>query len=128
MRKRRWRMAGRIGAARPADPEPDLLGAAMHRRGGDEPVDRADVATNRGAPRRARVAEALDAAPDVRPCAICARAARGFFYTNGLRPDRYPTYAFCSKACLDAGAAIAKGNRGMIDKTELEAQAIKAAR
>ena len=30
--------------------------------------------------------------------------------------------------CLQAGAAIAKRNRGMIDKTDVEAQAIKAAR
>jgi hypothetical protein len=30
--------------------------------------------------------------------------------------------------CLQAGAAIAKRNRGMIDKTRIEAQAIKAAR
>jgi dihydrodipicolinate synthase/N-acetylneuraminate lyase len=30
--------------------------------------------------------------------------------------------------CLNAGAAIAKRNRGMIDKTELEIRAIKAAR
>jgi Family of unknown function (DUF6511) len=30
--------------------------------------------------------------------------------------------------CLKVGAAIAKRNRGMIDKTELEIRAIKAAR
>ena len=30
--------------------------------------------------------------------------------------------------CLNIGAAIAKRNRGMVDKTELEAHAIKAAR
>ena len=30
--------------------------------------------------------------------------------------------------CLQAGAVIAKRNRGMIDKTRVEAQAIKAAR
>jgi hypothetical protein len=30
--------------------------------------------------------------------------------------------------CLQAGAAVAKRNRGMIDKTRVEAQAIKAAR
>ena len=64
----------------------------------------------------------------MRPCAICARASGGFFYTHELKPDRFPTYAFCSKRCLDAGAAIAKRNRGMIDKTDMEAQAIKAAR
>jgi Family of unknown function (DUF6511) len=30
--------------------------------------------------------------------------------------------------CLQAGAAIAKRNRGMIDKTRVEAKAIRAAR
>ena len=53
---------------------------------------------------------------------------RGFYYTHLLRPDRYPTYAFCSMRCLNAGAAIAKRNRGMIDKTEMETRAIKDAR
>lgn len=64
----------------------------------------------------------------MRVCAVCSRAARGFYYTHQLRPDRYPTFAFCSMRCLNAGAAIAKRNRGMIDKSELEIQAIKAAR
>ena len=45
-----------------------------------------------------------------------------------VRPDRYPTFAFCSMRCLKLGAAMAKRNRGMIDKTELEIRAIKAAR
>ncbi|ARQ02721.1 hypothetical protein CAK95_03020 [Pseudorhodoplanes sinuspersici] len=64
----------------------------------------------------------------MRPCAICSRAARGFYYTHQLRADRYPTYAFCSTRCLNVGAAIAKRNRGMIDKTEMEMRAIKDAR
>jgi hypothetical protein len=64
----------------------------------------------------------------VRPCAICARASRGFFYTHELKPDRFTTYAFCSKRCLGAGAAIAKRSHGVIDKTVIEVQAIKAAR
>ena len=64
----------------------------------------------------------------MRVCAVCSRATSGFYYTHLLRPDRYPTYAFCSMRCLRAGAAIAKRNHGMIDKTKLEAQAIKAAR
>lgn len=59
---------------------------------------------------------------------LCSREARGFYYTHQLRPDRYPTFAFCSLHCLNAGAVIAKRNHGMIDKTELETQAIKAAR
>jgi hypothetical protein len=50
------------------------------------------------------------------------------YYTHQLRADRYPTYAFCSMRCLDAGAAIAKRNRGMIDKSDMEIRAIKDAR
>lgn len=78
-------------------------------------------------PKRARLANDVDAA-DLRSCAICSRATRGFYYTHLLLPDRYPTYAFCSMGCLQAGVAIAKRSRGMIDKTRVEAQAIKAAR
>ena len=64
----------------------------------------------------------------MRPCRVCGRAARGFLYTHQLRPDRYPTYAFCSRLCQDTGAAIAKRHKGMIDKTDMEARAIKQAR
>ncbi len=64
----------------------------------------------------------------MRLCGICGRASRGFFYTHELKPDRFPTYAFCAKRCLDAGAAIAKRNHGVIDKTAIEVQAVKAAR
>jgi hypothetical protein len=64
----------------------------------------------------------------VRACAVCSREARGFYYTHQLRADRYPTFAFCSMRCLTAGAAIAKRNRGMIDKTDMEIRAIKDAR
>jgi molybdopterin biosynthesis enzyme MoaB len=64
----------------------------------------------------------------LRACTLCSRVARGFYYTHQLRPDRYPTYPFCSLRCLNAGTAIAKRNHGVIDKTELEIQAIKAAR
>jgi hypothetical protein len=45
-----------------------------------------------------------------------------------LRANLYPTYRFCSLRCLDAGAAIAWRRNGMIDKTEMEQQAIKDAR
>jgi hypothetical protein len=54
--------------------------------------------------------------------------AKGLYYTHLQRPELHPTYAFCSVRCLRAGAAIAKRNLGMIDKTKLETQAIKAAR
>lgn len=64
----------------------------------------------------------------MRVCAICGRATRGFYYTHELRPDRYPTFGFCSLRCQSAGAAIAKGNKGMIDKSDMEQRAIKDAR
>src|ERR671919_1416989 len=64
----------------------------------------------------------------VRPCAICRREARGFGYVHQLRADQYPTYQFCSLRCLDAGAAIAGRHGGVIDKTDMEQQAIKDAR
>jgi hypothetical protein len=30
-----------------------------------------------------------------------------------MRPDRYPTFSFCSRTCQLAGAAIAKRTNGM---------------
>jgi hypothetical protein len=42
--------------------------------------------------------------------------------------DRFPHYRFCSMRCLDAGAASARENNGMIDKTARELQALKDAR
>jgi hypothetical protein len=59
---------------------------------------------------------------------VCGREARGFGYVRQLRPDLYPTYRYCSMRCLDAGAALAKRNNGVIDKTDMERQAIKDAR
>ncbi|HYN39949.1 MAG TPA: DUF6511 domain-containing protein [Rhodospirillales bacterium] len=64
----------------------------------------------------------------MRPCAICGRADRGFGYVHELRPDRYPSYRFCSMRCLDAGAALARRKQGMIDKTDMERLAIRDAR
>jgi Family of unknown function (DUF6511) len=64
----------------------------------------------------------------VRPCAICHRESRGFGYVHQLRDDLYPTYRFCSLCCQGAGAAIAGRHGGVIDKTEMEQQAIKDAR
>jgi Family of unknown function (DUF6511) len=63
----------------------------------------------------------------VRPCAICCREARGFGYVHQLRAE-YPIYQFCSLRCLEAGAAIAGRQGGVIDKTDMEQQAIKDAR
>jgi len=64
----------------------------------------------------------------VRPCAICRRQAKGFGYVHQLRPDLYPTYRFCSPRCLVGGTALARRQGGVIDKTEMEQQAIKDAR
>jgi hypothetical protein len=61
-------------------------------------------------------------------CAVCGREARGFGYVHLLLWDRYPDYRFCSMRCLDAGSALATKNNGMIDKTDMEAKAIKDAR
>ena len=65
---------------------------------------------------------------DIRPCAICCREAKGLGYVHQLRHDLYPTYRFCSLRCQGAGAALAGRHNGMIDKTDLEKQAIKDAR
>jgi hypothetical protein len=45
-----------------------------------------------------------------------------------LRPDRYPTYRFCSLRCQGAGAATAGRHGGVIDKSEMEREAIRDAR
>jgi hypothetical protein len=65
---------------------------------------------------------------DVRPCAVCCRESRGFGYVHQLRADLYPTYLFCSLRCQGAGVALAGRSNGMIDKTDMEQQAIKDAR
>ena len=64
----------------------------------------------------------------MRLCAICGRQAGGFGYTHQLNFDRYPSYRFCSMRCLDAGSAMARRKQGMIDKNDIERQAIKDAR
>jgi hypothetical protein len=61
-------------------------------------------------------------------CALCGREACGFGYCHRLHWDRYPFYRFCSMRCLDAAATLAERRHGMIDKTDLEKQAIKEAR
>ena len=64
----------------------------------------------------------------MRCCAVCGRQDRGFGYVHHLMPDRFPSYKFCSMRCLDAGSALAIRKNGMIDKTDMEKQAIKDAR
>jgi hypothetical protein len=66
--------------------------------------------------------------PSRASCALCGREARGFGYLHRRDAARYPTYRFCSMPCLDAGSALAHWKKGMIDKTEMEAKAIKEAR
>jgi hypothetical protein len=64
----------------------------------------------------------------VRPCAICCRQAKGFGYVYQLQHELYQTYRFCSLRCQGAGAAIAGRHGAVIDKTDMEQQAIKDAR
>jgi hypothetical protein len=53
--------------------------------------------------------------------------AHGYWFQ--LRCDRrYPEYAACSMACLDAIAESATGHNGVMNKTHMEAMAIKAAK
>ncbi len=61
-------------------------------------------------------------------CGVCGREGRGFGYVHELGWARFPHYRFCSMRCLEAGSALALRNNGMIDKTEIETQAIKDAR
>lgn len=63
-----------------------------------------------------------------RLCALCGREARGFGYIHRLQVGDAPLYRFCSMACCEAGGALAERGGGVIDKTAMEAQAIKDAR
>ena len=47
---------------------------------------------------------------------------------HGLRFGEFPHYRFCSMPCCDAGGALARRSNGVIDKTPMEARAIKDAR
>jgi hypothetical protein len=64
----------------------------------------------------------------IRLCAVCGREAKGFGYVHRLRWDLYPHYRFCSMRCLEAGSVLAARKNGMIDKTDMEKQAIRDAR
>jgi hypothetical protein len=61
-------------------------------------------------------------------CALCGREAKGFGYVHGLRFGEFPHHRFCSMACCEAGGALAGRSTGVIDKTQMEARAIKDAR
>ncbi len=63
-----------------------------------------------------------------RTCALCGRAAKGFGYVHGLRSEARPRLAFCSMACCEAGGALAQRSGGVIDRTPMEARAVKEAR
>lgn len=60
-------------------------------------------------------------------CALCVREAKGFGYQHRL-DTTFPRHRFCSIACCEAGGALAQRSGGVIDKTPMEAQAIKDAR
>ena len=61
-------------------------------------------------------------------CAVCRRPPRGFgwFDTSGLRPPR-PPVNFCSMACQDFWARLARRSTAVIDLSEQERAAIRAA-
>ena len=61
-------------------------------------------------------------------CALCSREAKGFGYVHEMRLGEFPHYRFCSMACCDAGSALARKFNGVIDRTPMEASAIKEAR
>jgi hypothetical protein len=63
-----------------------------------------------------------------RSCALCGREAKGFGYAHEMRLGEVPHHRFCSMDCSDAGGALAQRSGGMIDKSPMEAQAIKDAR
>ncbi len=61
-------------------------------------------------------------------CAVCRRPPRGFgwFDVSGLRPPR-PPVNFCSMACQDFWTQRAKRTTAVIDLSEQERAAIRAA-
>lgn len=94
-----------------------MAGRRRGRRQPDKLVEQAVVLQRPPPPRASRTS-----------CALCGREARGFAYLHRRDPTRFPEHRFCSKACLDAGSALAHWKNGMIDKTPMEASAIKEAR
>jgi Family of unknown function (DUF6511) len=76
-------------------------------------------------PQLGRVAAAPPPTGSFQVCALCGREAKGFSYVHQLRSERYPRHRFCSVACFEPGALLAKRSLGMIDKSEMEARAVK---
>lgn len=60
-------------------------------------------------------------------CDGCGRLARGYWFQLRCDPA-LPEYAACSMDCLDAIEANVKENNGKMNKTQMEANAISAAR
>jgi hypothetical protein len=63
-----------------------------------------------------------------RICSLCGREANGLGYVHQLRFERYPHHRFCSLGCFEPGCRLASKANGMIDKTAMEARAVKDAR
>lgn len=64
----------------------------------------------------------------VAPCAVCARSSRGFGWFDPTRqkPSR-PSVAFCSMSCQAFWTGLARRSFDMVDLTEQEQAAIRAA-
>ena len=63
-----------------------------------------------------------------RICSLCAREAKGLGYLHHVRFERYPHHRFCSLGCFEPGCRLTSKANGVIDKTEMEARAVKDAR
>ena len=63
-----------------------------------------------------------------RICSLCGREANGLGYVHQLRFERYPHHRFCSLGCFEPGCRLTSKANGVIDKTEMEARAVKDAR
>ena len=97
--------------------ERDLAASSCWRRSGS------------GSARTNPSADTLRCSARLALCALCGRGRRVASATRICCVwTAFPTYRFCSMRCLDAGAALARENNGMIDKTARETQALKDAR
>lgn len=61
-------------------------------------------------------------------CALCGREEKGFGYIHKLRQGEFPNYRFCSMGCCQSGGTLAHRSGGVIDRTPMEARAVKDAR
>ena len=61
-------------------------------------------------------------------CGVCRQPTRGFGWSDlGRSKSRRPPVWFCSMACQGFWARLARERLGMVDLTELEKAAIRAA-